>query len=294
MVNSVLKKHSSEKVFDVCNITLMLMLCLIFIIPILYIVTGSLISNEEFLRRGYVLFPEKLDFGAYRYVLNLDYGLYRAFKDTAIITLLGTFLNLVVTSAMAYGLAKKTMPGRNVITGMVFITMLFNGGMIPTFLVVRGTGLLNTYLAFIIPTLVSPWNLFLLRNFFMSIPVSLEESAMLDGANEVEILLRIILPLSLPSIATIGLFYAVAHWNVWFEVLIYVPKYNIKTIQYVLREIFSNNIQENIPNLGERMVVPPHQIRMATLVVATVPILIVYPFIQKYFVKGVMVGSIKG
>lgn len=288
-----MKKSRGDRIFDICNTVFMILFGLICIIPLLYVLSGSLMSPDEFLRSGYALFPKKLDFTAYRYVMREEYGMVKAFGDTVLITAAGTLLNLLFTSSMAYGLAKKTLKGRNLITGIVFFTMLFGGGMIPTYLVVRSTGLINTYWAFIIPTLVSPWNMFILRNFFMGIPVELEESAMLDGANEVLVLVRIILPLSIPAMATIGLFYAVGHWNSWFPVLLYIPGNKIKTIQYILRTILANEAMSAVVE-SSRDSIPKDQLKMASMVVAMVPVIVVFPFVQKYFVKGVTVGSVKG
>lgn len=288
-----MRSSKGDKLFNLCNTIFMLLFAMVCIIPLMYVLSGSLMSDDEFIRRGFALFPKKLDFTAYRYVMRPEFNMVKGFKDTIIITVLGTLMNLLFTASIAYGLAKKTLKGRNLITGIIFFTMLFGGGMIPTYLVVRATGLINTYLAFVIPGLVSPWNMFILRNFFMGIPVELEESAMLDGANEVLILIRIIMPLSIPALATIGLFYAVGHWNTWFPVLLYIPSTRIVTIQYVLRTILANELATTMSIVSESKV-PMEQLKMASLIVAMIPVIIIFPFVQKYFVKGVTVGSIKG
>lgn len=199
---------------------------------------------------------------------------------------------------LTYGLSRKELKGRTVLTGFVFFTMLFSGGMIPSFILVKGMGLIDSRWSMVLPCLVNTWNLLIMRNFFYGIPKSLEEAAVIDGANDMQILGRIVLPLSKASIATIGLFYAVGHWNAWFDSMLYINQTALLPMQNILRNIIT--AASSIGDLGAEAynsldVVPPSQsIRAATIVVTTLPILAVYPFIQKYFVKGVMVGSVKG
>ena len=207
-------------------------------------------------------------------------------------------MNLMVTISLAYGLSKDNLKGKTVITGFVFFTMLFSGGLIPTFILVKGLGLIDSRWAMVLPCLVNTWNLLIMRNFFYAIPKSLEEAAVIDGANDIQILTKVVLPLSKASIATIGLFYAVSHWNAWFDAMLYINKTPLLPMQNILRNIIT--AASSIGDLGAEAynsldVVPPSQsIRAATIVITTLPILVVYPFVQKYFVKGVMVGSVKG
>ena len=290
-----MKRTLGDKIFDLINVLFMIAVSIVFIVPILYVISGSLTSEPEFLRKGYSMFVEKIDFSAYAHVLSKQFGLIDAFWQTALLTVIGTVCNLIATSAMAYGLSKRRLPFRNIVTSIVFFTMIFGGGgLVPGYLIVKYTGLLDSIWALIIPGLISPWNLLILRNFFMSIPESLEEAALIDGANEIKILYKIILPLSLPALATIALFHAVAHWNSWFGPLMYIPSGNFETVQLVLRKVLSNEMADRIASLNETLSLPTYQIQMAALMVATVPIMCVYPFIQKYFIKGVMVGSVKG
>lgn len=290
-----MRKSKGDKIFDGINVVFMALLCLVFIVPIIYVVSGSVMSEAEYLRRGQVLIPKHIDFGAYKIVFSSEFGLMKGFKDTLFITLLGTVCNVFFSACMAYALSKKNMPLRDFITGMVFFTMLFGGGLIPTYMLVRALGMMDHYSAFIVPGLISAWNMLLLRNFFMAIPQSLEEAALIDGASEIVVFLKIILPLSLPALATVGLFCAVGHWNQWFSCIIYSPKGKIQTIQYILRKILIDNaVGERTRTISQELAIPTYQVQMASLVVATAPIICVYPFIQKYFVKGVMVGSIKG
>lgn len=204
----------------------------------------------------------------------------------------------MVTISLAYGLSKDNLKGKTVITGFVFFTMLFSGGLIPTFILVKGLGLIDSRWAMVLPCLVNTWNLLIMRNFFYAIPKSLEEAAVIDGANDIQILTKVVLPLSKASIATIGLFYAVSHWNAWFDAMLYINKTPLLPMQNILRNIIT--AASSIGDLGAEAynsldVVPPSQsIRAATIVITTLPILVVYPFVQKYFVKGVMVGSVKG
>ena len=222
----------------------------------------------------------------------------RAYSNTLFRVFVGTGLNLVVTISLAYGLSKDNLKGKTVITGFVFFTMLFSGGLIPTFILVKGLGLIDSRWAMVLPCLVNTWNLLIMRNFFYAIPKSLEEAAVIDGANDIQILTKVVLPLSKASIATIGLFYAVSHWNAWFDAMLYINKTPLLPMQNILRNIIT--AASSIGDLGAEAynsldVVPPSQsIRAATIVITTLPILVVYPFVQKYFVKGVMVGSVKG
>jgi putative aldouronate transport system permease protein len=197
---------------------------------------------------------------------------------------------------MAWPLAHKRIMGRHGLMFFITFTMLFNGGMIPTYIVVRATGLLNSWAALIIPTAVNAFNLILMKNFFQEVPASLEESAKLDGANDLGILIRIVIPLSMPAIATFTLFYAVAHWNTFMNVILYINNSAKWTIQVLLRQIviLSQGGVGDSSMMGEAFLIPPQGVKMAAIIFSTFPILCVYPFLQKYFIKGVMVGSIKG
>ena len=275
------KKLSGEAVFQIVDILLMCLFIFLIIVPIFTVVMTSFVSEAEIARRGtFIIVPEKFDFSAYKMVF------------------VGTGLNLMVTISLAYGLSKDNLKGKTVITGFVFFTMLFSGGLIPTFILVKGLGLIDSRWAMVLPCLVNTWNLLIMRNFFYAIPKSLEEAAVIDGANDIQILTKVVLPLSKASIATIGLFYAVSHWNAWFDAMLYINKTPLLPMQNILRNIIT--AASSIGDLGAEAynsldVVPPSQsIRAATIVITTLPILVVYPFVQKYFVKGVMVGSVKG
>jgi putative aldouronate transport system permease protein len=212
--------------------------------------------------------------------------------------LVGTLLNLAFTATFAYALSKRDLPGRTFLTVYVFITMIFSGGLIPTFVLVDTLRLMNSVWALIIPALMNPWWMLIMRNFFMAIPPEIEEAAIVDGATPPVILWKVILPLSLPSLATIGLFYAVWHWNEWFSAAIYLRDMTKYPIQLILRSVLymgQGSYRGELQMIMEASVLPPAQtLKSAMIIVSTMPILAVYPFIQGYFVKGVMVGSVKG
>jgi putative aldouronate transport system permease protein len=220
----------------------------------------------------------------------------RSLWVTALITVIGTFVNLAFTSSFAYTLSRPVF-GQRPVTFLVLFTMLFNAGMIPTYLVVKDTGLMNTIWAMILPVAIAPFNLIVMRQFFQSIPSELHEAATIDGANDLQSFWKIILPLSKPSLAAFGLFYAVMHWNNYFSAILYMNDQKWWPIQTILRQIVVVNEAQNSLANGQILLenAPPAEtIQMAAIIVATVPILIVYPFLQKHFAKGVMLGSVKG
>ncbi|SDD07448.1 putative aldouronate transport system permease protein [Paenibacillus sp. UNCCL117] len=293
---NALKPTAGERLFDAVNILFLIGLSLLFLIPFLSVLSTSFISAEESMRRGaFVLIPEKLDFAAYDLLLNRGPLVFNAYKVTLFKVAVGTFLNLVFTATLAYGLSRRSLPGRNALVLIIFLTMIFHGGLIPTYMLIDNLGLKDTLWVLVIPGLISAWNLFIMRNFFMSLPEELEESAIMDGAAPPVILLKIIIPLSMPAIATIGLFYAVSHWNDWFGASIYINDQSKLPIQVLMRNILLTGVMQNETQIEFVHDPPPAAtLKSAIIVISTLPILFVYPFIQRYFVKGVMVGSIKG
>jgi putative aldouronate transport system permease protein len=288
-----------ERIFEIFNYILLIGVSLIFLIPFLSVLSTSLVGVEEWARRGsFILIPEQIDFSAYGMLLSSKSIVFNAYLVTLFRVFMGTSLNLVFTTIAAYVLARRTLPGRTFLTLVVFIPMVFSGGLIPTFLVVDGVGLTNSLWALIIPGLVNPWWLLIMRNFFMAIPPDLEEAAIIDGASPLDVLWRVILPLSMPSIATIGLFYAVWHWNAWFDAAIYLRDQSKYPIQLILRSVLylgEASYRGEIGQMFQPEFMPPAQtLKAAMIIVSTVPILVVYPFIQRYFVKGVLIGSVKG
>ncbi len=297
-----MKLSPGERVFEIVNYVFLTIASALFLIPVLSVLSTSLISRAEYARRGaFILVPQAISLEAYKLLLAQGSIIYSAYLVTFFRTFVGTFLNLVFTASLAYVLARKQLPGRTFLTLIVFFTMLFSGGLIPTFVLVGSLGLLNSVWSLILPGLINPWYLLIMRNFFMGIPQELEEAATVDGANPLTIFWQIVLPLSLPSVATIGLFYAVWHWNSWFDAAIYIKDQDKMPIQVILRslldqsQVFQTQIQDPALANADPLVVPPGPVLdAAMIIISTVPILIVYPFIQKYFVKGALIGSVKG
>ncbi|MEK3722605.1 carbohydrate ABC transporter permease [Paenibacillus sp. FSL H8-0034] len=283
----------SEKVGHTAIYSILTVIALLTLFPFLYVVVISITPESEVIRRGLVLIPESVTFNAYKTVFGSGSGILPAYQITLFRTIVGTALNLLFTLLGAYVLSKKALPGRSGLLLFVIFTMLFSGGLIPTYIVVRSLELTNTVWALIVPGLISVFNLVVVKGFFEQLPVELEESAKVDGAGELRVLFTIILPLSLPSIATIGLFYAVGHWNSYFDAVIYLNKASLMPLQVILRNILLSSQNQNMEQVNDATV-SSLAIQMASVIVSTVPILCVYPFIQNHFAKGVMIGAVKG
>lgn len=279
---------------DWANAVTLLAVSAAMFIPFLYIFSVSFSSMEEYLRKDFILWPENWVADAYRYILA-NHKFLKSVLVTILITVTGTLLNLIFTSTMAYGLSKRFY-GQKLILFLVLFTFLFSAGIIPTYLIVKATGLLNTIWALILPVLISPWNLIVFTQFFKNIPDELNEAALIDGAGELTVFWRIVLPLSKPALATFGLFYAVSHWNSYFSGILYISNPNLWPIQVLLRQIVVVNDTSTLQAEQLIHIQPPpaETIQMAAILLATLPILIVYPFLQKHFAKGVMIGSVKG
>jgi putative aldouronate transport system permease protein len=280
----------------VVNWTLLLFLFVVTLYPFWYVVCMSLSTYTAVIKKGLLFVPVEFSLASIRFVVKAP-GFGRIYLNTAFVVIVGTLLSMFSTMCLAYPLTRR-LPGRRVLAGIIFFTMLFSGGMIPTYLVVRATGLLNRLWALILPVMVSPFNVFLLRSYFQTIPESLNESAEIDGAGVLTILFRIIMPVSLPGLATVALFYAVGYWGSFFDVLLYISQKSKWTLQMLLREILINVQPDSLGGTSSGIediaaLVGP-TVKMAVIVVSIVPIMVVYPFLQKYFVKGVMVGAIKG
>ncbi|MFE5317706.1 carbohydrate ABC transporter permease [Paenibacillus sp. NPDC056579] len=284
-----------NRLFHTINYSLLTLISVITIIPFIYIVMVSFATPEEVVKGGLLLFPSQFTLGAYKYIFSTDTML-RSILISIYVTALGTFINLIMTSFTAYPLARTNLRGRRTLMLMILITMLFSGGLIPTYFVVKAFGLINTYWSLMIPTAISAFNLIVLKNFFQQIPDGLEDSAKIDGCNDLGILFRIILPLSMPAMATFGLFYAVSHWNTFFNAVMYINDAEKFPVQVVLRQIvlLSQDQIGDTTTQQDPTDYLPQTIRMASIVVATIPIVMVYPFLQKHFAKGVLLGSVKG
>ncbi|WP_409345156.1 carbohydrate ABC transporter permease [Paenibacillus sp. MBLB4367] len=286
----------SARIFDGFNYFLLALFALCSIIPFLYIIGGSFATEAELTARGFFLIPTEYSLNAYTYIFSSD-TLIRSIMVSIYVTVVGTIVNLFFTVTMAYPLARRTLHGRNTILNLVVFSMLFSGGLIPTFLIVKSLGLLDTYWALMLPGAISAFNLIIVKNFFQELPPGLEEAARIDGCTEIGVLWKIVLPLSKPVLATFGMFYAVGHWNNFFTALLYVDQPEKWPLQVLLRQIvlLSQGSLGDSAQMDQLFVQPPEQaVKMAAIVVGTVPILIVYPFLQKHFAKGVLLGSVKG
>lgn len=281
------------KVFSIINGTILIIIALICFLPFVNVIASSFASTQEVVAKRFILIPETFSLDAYRYILSTP-TLFKSLAVSVGVTGVGTLVSMVLTSLMAYGLSRKYLNGRGFLNFLVVFSMLFSGGMIPTFLVVKAFGLIDSYWSLILPVAINAFNLIIMRNFFQALPDSLEESAKMDGCTDLGVFWKIMLPLALPSIATISLFYAVTYWNTYMTAILYINDSTKWPIQVLLRQIVivSSGMQAEGSSVD---VIPPAQtIKMAVIVIATVPMLIAYPFVQKYFVKGALVGSVKG
>jgi putative aldouronate transport system permease protein len=286
------KKNKGGLIFPIINGTILILIALICFLPFVNVIASSFASTQEVVARKFILFPRTFSLDAYRYILSTP-TLFKSLAVSIGVTGIGTLVSMVLTALMAYGLSRKYLVGRNTINFIVVFSMLFSGGMIPTFLVVKSVGLIDSYWSLILPVAINAFNLIIMRNFFQALPDSLEESAKMDGCTDLGVFVKIMLPLALPSIATISLFYAVTYWNTYMTAILYINDSIKWPIQVLLRQIVivSSGMQAEGSSVD---VVPPAQtIKMAVIVIATVPMLIAYPFVQKYFVKGALVGSVK-
>lgn len=279
--------------FDVANYVILVIVSLIVFLPFLHVVMSSFATAEEIARKPFVLIPEKFSLNAYRYIFSTS-TIFRALAVSVGITVVGTLISMLVTSLMAYGLTRRDLDGRKTINFLVVFTMLFSGGLIPSFLIVLNLGMIDTYWSLIIPTSVSAFNLVIMRSFFMSLPEGIEESARIDGCSDFGTFFRIVLPLSTAVIATISLFYAVQYWNSYQNAILYVNDANKWPLQVLLRQVVLVASGFSADTTHDFVQPPEQTVKMAVIVVATVPILLVYPFLQKYFAKGALVGSVKG
>jgi len=287
-----------EKIFYIINYIFLTLVTLSALFPFVNTIAVSFSSERAVISGEVTIFPVEATLETYQAVVTRS-PIIQALVNTVIVTVVGVVINMVLTTLAAYSLSKKRLRGRQVILIMITFTMLFRAGLIPDYLVVRSLGLINTYWALWLPAAIITFNMIVLKTFFQSLPESLEESAMIDGASDLTVLLRIVIPLSLPAIATISLFYAVHHWNSYMNVLIYITRSAMWTLQLRLRQLlFDASMLSSISSMMEDSMdaqqVAQESIKAASIVVATVPILLVYPFLQHYFVKGVMIGSIKG
>ena len=285
------------KIFYAINYVLVTLVVLTMLFPLLNIVATSFSSERAIMSNEVSVLPVEFTVDTYVQVWKRT-QLLNAMKNTVILTVVGTAINMVMTICGAYALSKSRLTGRNVFLFLITLTMLFGAGLIPSFMLIKNLGLMNTYWAIWLPGAISTYNMIVMKTFFSGIPASMEESAYIDGANDLRILWSIIMPLSLPSIATITLFYAVGHWNSYFSLILYVSSSSKKVLQQILRDLInSSSATEQLQLTDSSDAMQPiasESIKAVAIVIATLPIMCFYPFLQKYFTKGVMIGAIKG
>lgn len=292
------KRSTGEKAFAVLNALIMLFMIVICLYPMLYVLFASVSEPARLTgHQGLMFKPLGFTLRGYRMVLE-NPGIVSGYINTVFYVAVGTLFNIVMTSLGAFVLSRKSFYFKNMMMFGIVFTMFFSGGLIPSYLVIQKLGLIDTRWALIIPGVISTYNLIVMRTSFLEIPDSLEESAKIDGANELTILCRIVLPLSKALIAVMVLFYGVAHWNSWFNAMLYLRNRDLYPLQLILREILLINASDNMTaeaGIGQGDISAYKiLIQYATIVVATLPVLLLYPFIQKYFTKGVMIGAVKG
>ena len=296
MAVGTMRQSTGERAFSALNIVLLLALVVVTAYPLLYVVFASLSEPSQLVaNRGALLRPLGLSLDAYRLVLQ-NPMIAIGYRNTLFYVVAGTALNLALTCLGAYALSRENVMLKTPIMILIIFTLFFSGGLIPTFLLVGQTlQMQDTVWALIVPTAINTWNLIILKTAFESVPVSLEEAARIDGANDFTILFRVILPLSLPALAVVVLFYAVGHWNAYFNALVYIRSRDLYPLQLVLREILiTSNVESMTTSVASGDTFQVGQtIKYATIVVATLPILVIYPFLQKYFVKGALIGAVK-
>lgn len=294
-----MKQSRGEKIFNVFNYILLGILGFCTLYPFLNVLTMSLTSAADIAKVGLKIIPTNPDFSGYRKIFQNRY-LLTGYKNTIIRTILGTSINVTLSAMLAYPLSKKYLPNRNFWISIIVFTMFFSGGLIPSYLLIQRLKLNNTIWALVLPGAINTFNMIIVRNYFMSLPEELEDSAKIDGANDIIILFTIILPISTPIIATVALWSAVGHWNAWFDALIYITKEELIVLQVVLRKMIVEGSMQYLETTGSGQVSEigfqptPEIIKSAAIIVSSIPIIIFYPFVQKYFIQGIMIGSLKG
>ncbi|WP_157264579.1 carbohydrate ABC transporter permease [Paenibacillus oryzisoli] len=282
-----------ETVFSYINVFILSLISLSMILPFIHVAAKAFSSEAHVLAKDILLWPKGITTISFEYVLS-NKQFYYSFGNSVFIAIVGTIISMALTVLAAYPLSRKGLPYTRFMMLLFVITMFFNGGLIPTYLVVKQVGLLNSLWSLILPTALAPFNMILIRNFFMGVPDSLEESARMDGASNLRILTSIYLPLSVPALATVGMFYAVGYWNAFFQAMMYITDRQLMPLQMFLLQLVTDEKSADLVVNDVFREVTPETIRAAAILCAVVPILFVYPFIQRYFVKGVMLGAVKG
>lgn len=299
------KKSFGDRIFDTVNIIFMLIIVFATLYPFINSTAISMNDANDTTRGGLTFYPRIFTLRNYELIFT-NSKVYNAYIITIGRTVIGTVSALLFTSMLAFGMSHSNLKGRKFYTILCIIPMYFGGGLIPFYFLIRSLGMMNSFWVYIIPALVGIWNMILMRTYFQGIPISLEESARIDGANYFTVFFRIIFPVSTPIMATIALFIGVGQWNAWFDAAMFITKQNLKPMQSVLLSIiseakFAESLQRtaagaaaDTSNIGKNIKVNVRSITMATMIVTVLPIIMVYPFLQRYFIKGIMIGSLKG
>lgn len=288
---------TGEKLFQWLNALFIAMMCVMMLYPFIHVLSISLSSHAESLRAGIHLYPREVSWDAYARVFAAG-DIWVAMGNSVYRTVVATALSVIGMSFGAYALSKRYLPHRYFFTMFIVFTMFFSGGLIPSYLLIKSLGLLDSRWALIVPTMFNSFSMLIMRNFFMSLPQELEESAKIDGANDIRILFSLVMPMSKPILATVTLWTAVAQWNAWFDALIYVSDHKKTVLQLYLRRLIIENQDQEMQSImlqaSNVAQVTPESVKAAVLMVATIPIVLLYPFMQKHFVKGILIGSVKG
>lgn len=288
------KTSVGSKIFDGFNYIFLSVMSLVTLLPFIYIIVASVTPPEILLKERFILIPKGFSLEAYRFVFQTD-SIIKALCVSVGITVIGTAFNIFMTVLFAYPLSHKTLRGRSLLTLLIIATMIFSGGMIPGYILIQKLGLIDRFSSIILPGAINTFNLIIFRNFFQELPQELEESGKMDGASYPYILFKILLPLSVPLLATFTIMYGVSHWNSWFNAVLYINDSNKWPIQVILRQVINLSNGLGVSDvLDSGIIMPPESVRMCTIVVAMLPIMLVYPFLQKYFTKGLLLGSVKG
>ena len=285
-----------DRLWKGASYTIVFLFAALCLIPFLLVFLVSITDETAILRNGYSLLPEKLSLEAYRFVFSSGSDILNSYKVSMLVTVSGSALSVFSVCMFAYVLSRKTVRYRNVLAFYMFFTMLFSGGLVPFFVLITSLGLRNTYWAMILPPMMSAWNVYLMRNFFSTIPDAIFESVKIDGAGEMTVFTRFALPLALPGIATVLLFTVVGYWNDWFNAILFVTESELYPLQAMLRFIMSSLSQLNMSAqmMATSRKLPTESVKMATMMITIGPIVLTYPFLQRYFVKGIIIGSVKG
>jgi putative aldouronate transport system permease protein len=292
-MSNKIKMTTGEKIFTAFNYTFMIILGCLTIYPFIHVTSVAFSTQSEAIRPGLHFYPKQIDASSFFKIFQSG-EIWGAYYNTIYRTVVGTLLSVITTGMGAYALSKKYLPLRKTFMAMILFTMYFSGGLIPSFLLIRGLGLMNSRWSMILPSLVWGFNIIIMKNFFQTIPESLEESAKIDGATDFKIFWQIIVPLSKPVFATIAMWMGVYHWNAYMDNLIYITDKNLYVLQRLIRNLIIDSNMLNMEVMADAASLSPESLKASTILVSTVPILLVYPFAQKYFIKGVMIGAVKG